>query len=158
MKKVLAMILFVSMLLALVGCSGRIKMPYNGDIEFHKITLTIPIRFVRDSTKSNADMWVFERGGYAEYILVSRKDFEGDAAASLEKYVEYMKGNGATSAIITFLEGSAVRSQYTKDDLLCQEILFIQGDSVYAVALRGGTADGFKEITDTVQFVAEPAA
>ena len=152
MKKVLAVILLVAMVATLAGCGSGVKMPYNGDITFHKICLTVPTRFIRDSTQSNVDTWLFERAYYTEYLLVMRKDFEGDVAESLQNYVRYMNGNGGNSEQIDFRDGKAVHTTYTKDDLFCQEILFVYGDSVYAVALRGGTTEGFQEIVDTIQF------
>ena len=35
----------------------------------------------------------------------------------------------------------------------CQEILFAFNSSFYAVALRGGTQDGFEEITNTISII-----
>lgn len=153
-KKVLAILVTLSVLLIFGGCSGMIPtstMPFNGDIQFHDITLTVPTRFIRDSTQSNEDFWVFERGGYAEYVLLSKKT----ASTTLNEYMLYMQENGANSEMVTFLDGDAVLSSYTKDGLYCQEILFIHNGAAYAIALRGGTEAGFKEITDTVAIPAQ---
>lgn len=110
----------------------------------------IPEKFIRDSTQSTEDLWIFEHGNYAEYIIISRKDINGDTVASLENYVDYMKEQGATSEITTFLEKDAVHSTYNLADIFCQEILFAHDGSFYAVALRGGTEEDFKNLLDTV--------
>jgi len=123
------------------------QMPFNGDIEFHDILLTVPERFIRDSTKSNDDLWIFEYDNYSEYIIISRKDIAGEVQPALSDYVEYMKENGAESEM---LDNNTVLSTYYKDDVLCQEILFAYSNSFYSVALRGGTQDSFDEITDSL--------
>ena len=144
MKKLVCLFLVLTFVVTLSACS---QMPFNGDIEFHDISLTVPERFIRDSTQSNDDLWVFEHGNYSEYIIISRKDVTGDIQSQLIDYAEYMKETGAESEI---LDNNSVLSTYHKDDVLCQEILFAHSDSFYAVALRGGTQDSFEEITDTI--------
>lgn len=151
-KKILVVILLILSLSFSAGC-GRIQMPFNGDITFHKISLTVPERFIRDSTQSTEDVWVFEHNNYSEYILISRKDIDGDASAWLNAHVRYMEGNGANSEIVSFLNGDAVVSTYYLDDVFCQEVVFPYDNSFYAVALRGGTENGFREITATIKLM-----
>ena len=147
MKKIISVFLFAVIVVSLAACS---QMPFNGTIVFHDISLTIPERFIRDSTQSNNDLWVFERDNYSEYIIVSRKDITGEAQLALTDYAEYMKENGAESEVITFLNNDAVFSTYYKDSVYCQEILFAYNNSFYSVTLRGGKQSDFKEITDTI--------
>ena len=154
MKKTLLILLVLLTLVFCYGCAPGIDMPFNGDIEFHSITLTVPERFIRDSTQSNEDLWVFEHGNYSEYVLISRKDITGDTTASLESYVEYMKENHADSEIVTFMEGDAVHSVYYMDEVFCQEMLFPYEGSFYAIALRGGTESSFEELTATIKLSA----
>ena len=150
MKKIVSMILLVSVLLVLAGCSGMAKMPFNGDITFHDISLTLPEKYIRDAKKSDADTWIYEYNSYAEYIVIMRKDFTGDEATALADYAAYMKENKAESNIVSFLDGSAVHSSYTKNNQFCQEILFVHGDSVYAVALRGCPRADYETVTKTI--------
>ena len=128
-------------------------MPFNGDIEFYDISLTIPERFIRDSTQSNDNLWVFESDNYSEYIIISRKDVTGETQSALTDYAEYMKENGAESEIVSFLNDNAVLSTYYKDDEFCQEILFTYRNSFYAVALRGDSQNDFTEITNTISLI-----
>lgn len=150
MKKVVSIFLVLIFVFSLTACS---QMPFNGDIEFHDISLTVPERFVRNSTQSNDDLWVFEHDNYSEYIIISRKDITGEVQSALSDYAEYMKENGAESKIVSFLNDNAVLSTYNKDNEFCQEILFAYNSSFYAVALRGGTQDGFEEITNTISII-----
>ena len=81
-KKIRAIILILFMLAICAGCA-RVNMPFNGDIQFHNISLTVPQRFIRDSTQSTNDLWVFEHSFYSECILISRKDVTGDIPSAL---------------------------------------------------------------------------
>ena len=121
----------------LSGC-GYSDMPFNGDITFHSITLTIDEQYIRDSTESSEDLWVFEKGFYKKYIILSRKNADEDIETALSEYVDYMTEQGVNSKLTTFNELGAVLSTYTKDGKYCQEMLFVYRDSFYAVALRGG--------------------
>ena len=146
-KRICAAALVVVMLVSFCGCS---QMPFNGDVTFHGISLTIPERFIRDSAQSTDDFWVFEYKNYSEYILVSRKDMTADAP-TIESYAEAMKANGAESAVVPFLNRDAVISEYYLENVFCQELLLSYENSFYAVALRGGTQSGFEEITATIK-------
>lgn len=150
MKKLISLFLVFILAFSLASCS---KMPFNGEIEFHSISLTIPERFIRDSTQSSDDLWIFEHNNYSEYIIISQKDVTGDVKTSLDDYVTYMKENSAESELISFLDDTAVLSTYYMDHVFCQEILFAYQNSFYAVALRGGTESGFEEITDTIRLI-----
>ena len=150
MKKFVCIFLAIIFVFSLSACS---QMPFNGDIVFCDISLTIPERFIRDSIQSNNDLWVFEYDNYSEYIIISRKDVTGETQSALTDYLEYMKENGAESEIVSFLNDNAVLSTYYKDDKFCQEILFSYKNSFYAVALRGGSQNGFNEITDTISLI-----
>lgn len=64
-KKTLAFSLILLVLFVSSGCFG-IQMPFNADIQFHDIALTVPERFIRDSSQSKEDLWVFEHDNYSE--------------------------------------------------------------------------------------------
>lgn len=154
MKKLLVVILCTVLLLTCAGCMFFASdMPFNGDITFHEISMRIPTRFIRDSTQSTDALWIFEHGNYSEYIILSCKAANGDTEEELPSYVEYMEGNGANCQIIAFQENDAVLSVYNMDGVFCQEILFIFQDAYYAIALRGGTEEGFAELTDSIRLI-----
>lgn len=152
MKHCIRCLLPAILLIALIlsGCNVS-KMPFNGDISFHDLSLTIDKRFIRDSTQSTRDLWIFEHGGYSEYVILSRQDAPADVTASLEDYAAYLTEEGAEAELTEFLGCEAVSSSYTKDGKACREILFAYSGSLYAIALRGGDEEGFRALTDSVR-------
>ena len=147
MKKLVPVLLAILML---VGCGRRSDMPLNGPVTFHEITATIPSSYVRDSTQSSEDLWVFEHGGYSKIILLSRRDIQGDPDAAIDNYVAYMQSEGCDATRGTFLYTDAVLSTYTKENQFCQEIVFVYNGLFYSVALRGGTEDEFQSLLNDV--------
>jgi hypothetical protein len=147
----LAIVLSAALLLS--GCGNTSTMPFNGDMTFHSISIHIDDRFIRDSTQSTDDMWIFERGGYKEYVILSRKNAAEDPSSYLPVYAESMEGVGAETKIAEFWGSDAVFSTYEKDGIYCQEVLFPHNGSYYAIALRGGTEEGFAELIGTVTLI-----
>ena len=161
MRKILSIVLALTMLLLFCACGNRPDMPFNGLVKFHDMELTVPDRFVRDSTQSNDGMWIFESDWYTEYIIITAQTSslaETDPQKQLTEYAELMRSRNAESNIVPFLEGSGVLSTYYFDDKYCQEIFFCHGNEVYAMALRGGTEEAFNEIAGSIKMTAEDTA
>ena len=131
------------------GCKMS-KMPLGGKIQFHEVTAVIPNGFVRDSTQSNDDQWVFEKGWYSEYIIIMRSDAKEDVIAQLDDYVVLMLERGADSSRGSYLNTDAVLSKYVRDGEYCQEITFCYNGSLYSFALRGGTDDEFQSLLNDI--------
>ena len=132
-------------------------MPFNGDVTFHDLKITIPTSYIRDSTQSDQDLWIFEQDGYEQVILLSRVDQQGDADQLLDEYVTLMQERQASAQRTTFLDQGAVHSTYTQDGTYCQEMLFLYNGSCYAIALRGGTENDFSELLNSAGLV-QPSA
>lgn len=146
-------VLLLALLLAMLPCgaqAARIDMPFNGEMAFHRLSLTVPENFIRDSARSTEDFWVFEKGWYSQYIMLSCSELSGDADAYLDGYMEYLHGQGADSFREDFLGLEAVRSSQTEGEQSWQELMFVHDGSVYAIALRGGTEETFSALLDTV--------
>lgn len=144
------LLLLLAVLTCLVGCSYQTDIPFNGDVAFHEIAVTIPEDYIRDSTQSTDDMWIFEKGYYSQYVMLMRTELTRDAGASLDSYAAYLRGQGVASARTVFLGQEAVRSSAEQDGVLWQELLFAHGSATYAIALRGGTEADFEAIVQTV--------
>ena len=138
---------------SLSGCGSSSSMPFNGDVTFHSISLHIDDRFIRDSTQSSDEVWIFERGYYKEYVILSKKVAANDPADYLPDYAAYMEGQGAETEIKTYLDTDAVFSTDTKDEVFCQEVFFFHNGAYYAIALRGGTEEGFAELISSVSLI-----
>ena len=149
-KKLAAVLLLALLVSSLAGCGSRVSMPFNGDIVFYELTAEIPADFIRDSTQSHENLWIFEKDSYSQYILVTRSDVSGDPIAGLEDYALYLKEQGVNAQRVTFGEMEAVQSAYTREGVFCQEMLFAYNGSFYAVALRGGTEAEFSALLDSV--------
>ena len=130
-------------------------MPFNGDVAFHKIALTIPRSYIRDSTRSSDDFWVFEKGLYSNMIMLSRKDLEGNLNAVLENYISYLSEQGVESVRTDFLEMEAVHSFKLEEEMAWREMLFVHEGSIYAVAMRGGEDAEFEALLDSVSIGAK---
>lgn len=151
MKRIVAFFTVLVALIFLASCGLGSDMPYNGNVTFNDITVSIPQKFIRDSTQSTNDLWVFEKGFYKQLIILSRNDLGGEVDEVLGGYVDYMKSMECDSKRTTFAGCEAVHTTYTKDGQYCQEVLFVYNSSTYAIALRGGTEEEFKSLLDSVK-------
>ena len=150
-----AVLLALVILFCPAGLAAQSDMPFNGEIAFHKISLTIPDSYIRDSTQSTADFWVFEKGFYSRYIMLSRNDLQGDADEALDRYAESLHAEGVDAQRTRFLQAEAVYSESVQADTAWREMFFVHDGSLYAVAMRGGTADEMQALLDTVALHAE---
>ena len=149
-KTIVAFSIVFSALILLSGCMGpTYNMPFNGDIVFHDLSLTIPKDFIRDSTQSNDDLWAFEKGMYKQIIILSRKDAAEDGPERIKALMEWYESIGGTTAPIEDCE-NAYQAVYTKDDVLCREVVFLYNDSVYAIAMRGATEEEYVALLSTI--------
>ena len=151
MKRIVALFTVLVALISLASCGLGSDMPYNGDVTFNDITVSIPQKFIRDSTQSTNDLWFFEKGFYKQLIILSRNDLGGEVDEVLDGYVDYMKSMECDSKRTTFAGCEAVHTTYTRDGQFCQEMLFVHNSSTYAIALRGGTEEEFKSLLDSVK-------
>lgn len=155
MKKWISILLVCILTIGALSSCGKLpvftSMPFNGDISFHAITLTVDEKYIRDSTQSTSDLWFFEHGNYSEYIIISKKAIDSDSTTTLQSYLEYLTDSGIDAEIKTFLDGEAVFSSGTVNDIYCQEVAFVHDGASYAVSLRGGTEDAFNELISTIQ-------
>ncbi len=137
---------------SLSGCAVLdrfLEMPET-EVTFYDLNITLPPAFIRDSTQSDDYLWVYEKGFYAQTILLSIKTLDGDVDQVLDGYVAYIQEHGDTSQRTTFLEQQAVRSTFiAADGAQAQEMLFVYNGYCYAISLRGGTEQEFNDLLAT---------
>lgn len=124
--------------------AGRTDMPFNGNITFHGIKLTVPQSFIRDSGQSNQDFWIFERDWYSAVLLISRSDDADNSG--MEEYTSFMESIGAEISHEPFMNTQASIFSYFIEDTYCLEIMFPHQGSLYAISLRGGDEAEFRSI------------
>lgn len=155
MKKIIPLFLILCVAAAFfAGCAtiGKAKdeMPINGVIQFHDITAVIPSDYTRDSTQSDEDLWIFEKGMYKKYVIFKRSDITSNAETQLNDYVEYITAQGGSASCGTYLYVQASLGTYYLQDVYCQEILFVYNNSIYTFALRGGTEEEFQSFLNHI--------
>lgn len=156
MAKVIMLLIAVCCVLS--ACTSSKEMPFNGKIQFHEICLEIPKNFVRDSTQSKEDLWVYEHHNYASYILLLYKDASGvqNPEEELASYGEYICGQGGSvveTGSASFNEDDVpyiILSYITNDDKEGREFYFFYNDSFYSVALRGGSEEEFVTLYESI--------
>ena len=85
------------------GKSGKVKMPFNGEVTFHDMNVTIPSSFIRDTTQSSDDIWVFECNNYKSYIMLIHGALEMQGGmTSPEEYCESLQSTGAASEVTSY--------------------------------------------------------
>ena len=153
MRKLICFMLILGILVLSAGCFNISSMPFNGDITFHDIALTVPEKFIRDSTQSNDDQWIFEYHNYAEYIILVRSEIGQQNAEEFLKTYQNSMAEVGTSELITFQGKAAVHSSYTKDGISCNELFFPYQDAFYAIALRGASDADFQQLIGSVSLI-----
>ena len=159
-RRLIAVCLLLTLSLSLLCSCGilrRITSYFgNSDPEqstpfrFYGITVSLPFGFVRDTTASTDTAAVFERGWYKEVIIVNVSSIGTADEAGLDRYIGLIAESGGQSERTSFLSRSAVRSSFTKNGVLCREILFLYQDCFYAIALDGGTEEVFTLLIGSV--------
>lgn len=154
MKRAFCLLLCIVTVLALAGCfQSESDMPFNGEVTFHGLKLTVPEDFIRDSTQSTEDIWLFEKGWYKKTIVLLHRQLQEDPNAYLTAYATGMEGQGVAVTQVSFLDTAAVKCAATKEDgTYWQELSFIHNGAFYAIAMNGATEADFDAFLQSVSF------
>lgn len=104
---------------------------------------------MRDSTRSNEELWVYERDHYASYILIHKGE-PGKQNTDLEAYGAYITEQGGSAEQNTIGDVASVDLSYMQDNKECRETVFIYRDILYSVALRGGSEQEFTALKNSI--------
>ena len=113
------------------------EMPFNGDVTFHDMHVTIPKSFIRDSTQSSEDVWVFERRNYTDYIMLFRGALEMQGGLTTpENYCEIMQAGGAESEVTDFQGLPCVYTvSIANNGMYATEAVVFVNDTTYALTM-----------------------
>lgn len=152
MKKAFSLLICFVLMFSLAGCfQNQSDMPFNGDITFHQIKMTIPSEFIRDSAQSSEDTWLFEQGWYKKTIVIMRSPLQDDPAAFIDAYASGLQSKQIQSETGEFMGYPAAKSSTTREDgVFWQELSFAVNSDFYAVALNGGTEAEFLALIDSI--------
>lgn len=152
MKRTFSLLICFVLMFSLAGCfQNQSDMPFNGDITFHQIKMTIPSEFIRDSVQSSEDVWMFEQGWYKKTIVIMRSQIQDDPTAYINAYASGLQNKQIQSETGEFIGYPAAKSSATREDgVFWQELSFVVNSDFYAIALNGGTEADFLALIDTV--------
>lgn len=94
--KVYIIVLIVLCIILIFGFVMKGKtstIPFNGSVVFYDLSIEIPKDFIRDSTKSNDNQYVFEKNNYDVIIVISKQNTNG---YSLRNMVNSAKNENGT--------------------------------------------------------------
>jgi len=150
-KRILCFGLCLVLIAVLAGCfQNKSDMPFNGQVTFHSLQLTIPEEYIRDSTQSTDEAWLFEQGWYKKTIVLLCRQIQEEPESYLTAYATGMESLGIQADSVTFLGMQAVKCSATKEDgVFWQEVSFVYNGAFYAVAMNGGTQAEFQALLDT---------
>ena len=154
-KRTLCLLLCLVLICCVSGCfKNESSMPFNGEITFHQIKLTIPSEYVRDSTQSNEDVWLFEQGWYKKTIVIMHRQHQYEPSQYISSYADGMQQQGIQSESTTFMGMPAAMSSATRENgVYWQELSFAMDGVFYAIALNGGTEAEFQALLDTLSIL-----
>ncbi len=94
MQNVVLVLLMIIGMFVLSGCgiNGTNDMPFNGDVLFYDLSIEIPEDFIRDSTKSNENQYVFEKNNYDVIIVLSKQNTNGYSLRNIVNNAENENG------------------------------------------------------------------
>ena len=122
-------------------------MPFNGEVTFHDMNVTIPSSFIRDTTQSSDDIWVFECNNYKSYIMLIHGALEMQGGmTSPEEYCESLQSTGAASEVTSYRGYPCVyTTSVTNNGMYATEAVFFVGDTSYALTMCTTDEDDMAE-------------
>ena len=137
-------------MIVLTGCgmdNGMSDMPFNGEVFFHDLSIEIPEDFIRDSTKSNENQYVFEKDNYNVVIVLSKQNTNGYSLRNIVNGAESENGtvlnydDEYTTCDIEYILSDGTYS-YTHSQ--------IYNDDRYQIIVQGKNEADVKSVYDTV--------
>ena len=151
-RRILCLALCFILLATLAGCfQNKSDMPFNGELSFHGLKLTIPTEYIRDSTQSTEDIWLFEQGWYKKTIILLHRQIQEEPETYLAAYANAMEGQGVRVEQTPFMGLSAFKCSDDKEGgVLWQELSFVYNGAFYAIAMNGATEAEFSAFLHSV--------
>ncbi len=148
MKKLSLILLALIMLVSLISCDSA-KVPVNGEIKFHEISLIIPSEFIGDTSQSNEDKWVFTSPEHE--IVLTRTDRIAPINHMIRDYCKLMEERNVSATEMKLGRLYTARAIYMQDGISCKEIFLVYRESAYTITLKGVATTEFDDLVNTIE-------
>lgn len=123
------------------------NMPLTGSVKFWDINLDLPKEYVRDSTCSTIDEFIYESGNYKKYIVLTY----AYSGYDMEDYYDLMSDRGCDVEYRDILSSKSVVSRwYDDEDKYRQEVYMKVKGGTYAIMLCGGDEEEFEALIEEI--------
>lgn len=157
MKKLIIPIIIIITLMACTSCVDKYpNEPFNGEVEFSELTLTIPDDYVRDTTVQGYDEGVakrWEKDNYKSIVTISKHEKYDLTPEAIEQLTYNQQTQMATgevqSSTIDFLDNIALENTFEVDNGEMKYLIFSTDNYIYEFSVQGDTSD-YEQIKNSI--------
>ena len=153
MRNIKQFLIFTTCLLLIlttcVGCNKYPNEPFNGEVEFGDITITIPDTYIRDTTVQGykegvAKRW--ERDNYKSIVTISRHEKYELTDETMQQIVYNQQTQMAVGTVqaekITFFDKVALQTTFEiEDEQEMKYLIFSDNEYTYEFSVQGDISD-----------------
>lgn len=157
MKKLIIPIIIIITLMACTSCVDKYpNEPFNGEVEFSELTLTIPDDYVRDTTVQGYDEGVakrWEKDNYKSIVTISKHEKYDLTPEAIEQLTYNQQTQMATgevqSSTIYFLDNIALENTFEVDNGEMKYLIFSTDNYIYEFSVQGDISD-YEQIKNSI--------
>lgn len=157
MKKLIIPIIIIITLMACTSCVDKYpNEPFNGEVEFSELTLTIPDDYVRDTTVQGYDEGVakrWEKDNYKSIVTISKHEKYDLTPEVIEQLTYNQQTQMATgevqSSTIDFLDNIALENTFEVDNGEMKYLIFSTDNYTYEFSVQGDISD-YEQIKNSI--------
>jgi len=157
MKKLIIPIIIIITLMVCTSCVDKYpNEPFNGEVEFSELTLTIPDDYVRDTTVQGYDEGVakrWEKDNYNSIVTISKHekyDLTPEAIEQLTYNQETQLAlNGVQSEEIELFGNVALENTFDVDGGSMKYLIFSTDNYTYEFSVQGDISD-YEQIKNSI--------
>lgn len=158
MKKLIIPIIIIITLMVCTSCADKYpNEPFNGEVEFSELTLTIPDDYVRDTTVQGYDEGVtkrWEKDNYKSIVTISKHEKYDLTPEVMEQLTYNQQTQMATgevqSSTIYFLDNIALENTFEVDNGEMKYLIFSTDNYIYEFSVQGDISD-YEQIKNSIK-------
>lgn len=157
MKKLIIPIIIILSLVICTGCVNKYPdEPFNGEVEFGELTLTIPDDYVRDTTVQGYDEGVakrWEKDNYKSIVTISRHE-KYDLTPEAMEQIRYNQEtqlalNGVQSEETELFGNVALENTFDVEGGSMEYLIFSTDNYTYEFSVQGDISD-YEQIKNSI--------